>query len=160
MQQVIILCIGYSMISYIMAYNPHITLECGCLGPSYHELVEIKIFSVMREKDNRVVILDFRRANFKLFKELFSRVPWKSFEGLGVHEFWLVFKSHLLEAEEQAIPLCYRARKRGRRPAWPNRELFMELKRKKNAWSLRARSAFEGRVQTCASYMQGEDAKG
>ncbi|KAF1454703.1 putative RNA-directed DNA polymerase from transposon X-element, partial [Spheniscus demersus] len=74
----------------------------------------------------------FRRTNLKLFGELFSRVPWESaFEGLGVHESWSVFKKHLLEAQEQAIPLCRKSRKRGRRPAWLNRELLVELKRKK-----------------------------
>ena len=47
----------------------------GCLGHSDHEMVEFKIFSIMRKKDSRVATLDFRRANFKLFGELFSRVP-------------------------------------------------------------------------------------
>jgi len=91
----------------------------------------------MRKKHSRVATLDFRRANFKLFKELFRRVPWKStFEGLGVHECWSVFKNDLLEAQEQAIPLCCKSSKRGRRPAWLNREFLMELKRKKELCDL------------------------
>ena len=57
-----------------------------CLGHSDHEMFQFKIFSVMRKKDSRVATLDFRRANFKLCRELFSRVSWESaFEGLGAH---------------------------------------------------------------------------
>ncbi|KAK4806138.1 hypothetical protein QYF61_001061 [Mycteria americana] len=109
----------------------------GCLGHSDHEMVELKIFSVMRKKDSRVATLDFRRANFKLLGELISRVPWESaFEGLGVHECWSAFKNHLLEAQEQAIPLCRKSNKWGRRPAWLKRELLVELKRKKKLYDL------------------------
>jgi len=59
-------------------------------------------------------------------------VPWESaFDSLGVHECWSVFKNHLSEAQQQAIPLCHKSNKQGRRPAWLNREVLMELKRKK-----------------------------
>ena len=72
-------------------------------------MVEFKIFGVMRIKDSRVATLDFRRANFKLFRELFSTVPWESaFEGLGLHECWSLFKNDLLETQEQVIPLCHK----------------------------------------------------
>ena len=108
----------------------------GCVGHSDHEMAEFKIFSVMRKKDGRVATLDFRRANLKLLGELLSRVPWESaFEGLGVHK-WSVFENYLLEAQEQAIPLCPKSSKRGRRPAWLNRELLMELRRKKKLYDL------------------------
>ena len=104
----------------------------GCLGHSDHEMVELKLCSVKRKKDSRFATLAFRRANIKLFRELFNRVPWEcAFEGLGVHECWSVFKNHRLEAQEQAIPLCRKSSKRGRRPAWLNRELLVELRRKK-----------------------------
>ena len=109
----------------------------GCLGHSDHERIESKIFRVMRTKDSRVATLDFGRANFKLFRELLSSVPWESaLEGLGVHECSSVFKNHLLKAQEQAIPLCLKSSKRVRRPAWLNRELLVELKRKKKLYGL------------------------
>lgn len=55
-----------------------------------------------KKKDSRVVTLDFRRANLKLFKKLSSRVLQESaFEGLGVQECWSVFKNHVGEQEEQ-----------------------------------------------------------
>ena len=88
-----------------------------CLGHRDHEMVELfKIFGVMRKKVSRVATLDFKRANFKLLRELVSSVPWKpSFEGLGVHECWLGFKNDLLKRQEQAIPLCWKSSKQGRR---------------------------------------------
>ncbi|KAK4811191.1 hypothetical protein QYF61_019822 [Mycteria americana] len=56
----------------------------GCLGHSDHEMVEFKIFGVMRKKVSRVATLDFKRADFKLFRELLSSVPWESaFEGFS-----------------------------------------------------------------------------
>ena len=76
-----------------------------CLGHSDHEMAECKIFGIMRKKVSRVATLDFKRANFKLFRELLSRVPWESaFEGLGVYECQSVFKNSLLKAQKQAIP--------------------------------------------------------
>ena len=105
----------------------------GCLGHSDHEIIEFKIVSVMRKKDSIVSTLDFRRAKFKLF----SRVSCDSaVEGSGVHECWSVFKKHLLEVQEQAIPLCHKSGKQGRRPAWLSRELLVELQRKKELYNL------------------------
>ena len=37
-----------------------------CLGYSDHELVEFKVIGARRKKVNRVVTLDFKRANFKI----------------------------------------------------------------------------------------------
>ena len=107
------------------------------LGHSDHAMVEFQLFSVKRKKESRVATLGFRRANMKLFGELVNRVPreW-AFEGFGVHECWSVFKNHCLEAQEQAIPLCRKSSKRGRRPAWLNRELLVELRRKKKPYDL------------------------
>lgn len=75
--------------------------------------------------------------NFKLFRELFRRVPWVSAaEGLGVRQCSSVFKNHLLEAQEHAIPLCHKLSKWGRRPASLNRELLVVHKRKTKLYDL------------------------
>lgn len=47
----------------------------GCLGHSNHEMVEFKIFGDMRKIVIRATSLDFGRADFKLLKEAFSKVP-------------------------------------------------------------------------------------
>lgn len=44
---------------------------------------------------------------------------------------WLLFKSYLLRVKKQAIPLCHKLNKKGRRTSWMNRELFLELKQYK-----------------------------
>ena len=98
----------------------------GGLGHSDHIMVKFKFFGVRRKKVSRVATVDFKKANWKLRKELLSCVPWEfAFEGLGVEECWAVLKSHLLKAQQQAIPLCRKSSKRGRRPAWLNRELCL-----------------------------------
>lgn len=49
--------------------------------------LSLKIFVVRQIKINRVAILDFKRANIKLFRQILSSVPWESvYEGLGVHK--------------------------------------------------------------------------
>lgn len=44
----------------------------GCLGHSDHEVTQFKIFKVMgkRKRNSRVATLDFKKANFKLFREI------------------------------------------------------------------------------------------
>lgn len=80
--------------------------------------------------------MDFKAASIKLLKELLSNDPWESAsEDSGDHE-WSVLKNHLLKAQEQAVPLCRRSSKRGRRPASLNRELLLEVRRKKKLCDL------------------------
>ena len=56
----------------------------GSLGCSDHEMVEIRILSEGSRVINRIKILDFRRANFGLFKELLGGMPWvQALEGRG-----------------------------------------------------------------------------
>lgn len=103
----------------------------GCLVHRDHEMVEFKIFSVMGKKISRVAALDCKRAIFKLFMELIGKLLWESpFVDFGAHECWSVFKNQLSAAQEQAIPLCQKSSKWGRKPNRVKRELFMELKTK------------------------------
>ena len=45
----------------------------GSLGCSDHEMVEFKILSGRSKARSRIATLDFRRANFDLFRDLLSR---------------------------------------------------------------------------------------
>ncbi|GAB0191026.1 hypothetical protein GRJ2_001567900 [Grus japonensis] len=73
----------------------------GSLGCSDHEMVEFKILRAVRRAHSKLTTLDFRRADFGLFRDLLGRVPWdKALEGRGPQESWLVFKDHLLQAQE------------------------------------------------------------
>ena len=101
----------------------------GCLGHSDHDVVEFQIVGDRRKTSSKTSTLDMGRADFGLLKELVSKVPWESaFEDLGVHECWSLFKSHLLRAQEQAIPKCQKSSKWGRRPAWLSRDLLLECR--------------------------------
>lgn len=53
-----------------------------CLGLGDHEVVEFGTFAVMTKKEfrdqSRIDLLNFKKTNFKLFREILSRVPQES----------------------------------------------------------------------------------
>ncbi|GAB0205044.1 mitochondrial enolase superfamily member 1 [Grus japonensis] len=64
------------------------------LGCSDHEMVEFKILRAARTAHSKLTSLDFRRADFGLFRDLLGRVPWdKVLEGREAQDSWLVFKA-------------------------------------------------------------------
>ncbi|GAB0202828.1 mitochondrial enolase superfamily member 1 [Grus japonensis] len=48
----------------------------GSLGCRDHEMVEFRILCGRSRAISRIATLDFRRANFGLFKDLLERIPW------------------------------------------------------------------------------------
>ncbi|GAB0206950.1 hypothetical protein GRJ2_003160600 [Grus japonensis] len=71
----------------------------GSLGCSDHEMVEFGILRAARRACSKLTTLDFRRADFGLFRDLLGRIPWdKALEGRGAQDSWLIFKGHLLQA--------------------------------------------------------------
>jgi len=58
----------------------------------------------------------------------------EALEGRGAQESWLIFKDHLLQAQEQCIPTKRMLGKNTRRPAWMNKDLLGRLKHKKEAY--------------------------
>jgi len=73
----------------------------GSLGCSDHEMVEFKILMAVRRAHSNLTALDFRTADFDLFRDLLDRVPWdKDLEGRETQESCLIFKDHLLQAQE------------------------------------------------------------
>ncbi|KAK4815414.1 hypothetical protein QYF61_001402 [Mycteria americana] len=63
-------------------------------------------------------------------KKYWETVP----KGKGVQEGWTFFKKETLKAQEQAVPTCQKTSQRGRQPAWLNRELWLELRKKKRVY--------------------------
>ncbi|GAB0190586.1 mitochondrial enolase superfamily member 1 [Grus japonensis] len=109
----------------------------GSLGCSDHEMVEFRILCGRSRAVNRITTLDFRRANFGLFKDLLGRIPWiKVLEGKGAQESWSVFKHHFLRAQDQCIPKNRKTSKGGRRPTQISKKLLEELKGKKEVYSM------------------------
>ncbi|KAK4806242.1 LOW QUALITY PROTEIN: hypothetical protein QYF61_013386 [Mycteria americana] len=103
-------------------------MVAGCLGHSDHEMIEFLILGELRRGVSRTAPLDFPRADFGLFRGLVDRVPWEAvLKGKGVQEGWTFFKNDILKR---------RTSWRGRRPAWLNRELWLELRKKKRVYDL------------------------
>ncbi|GAB0179904.1 hypothetical protein GRJ2_000455700 [Grus japonensis] len=107
----------------------------GSLGCSDHEMVEFKILRAARRAHSKLTTLDFRTADFGLFRDLIGRVAWeKVLEGRGAQDSWLVFKGHLLQAQERCIPTKSKSGKNTKRPPWMNKELLGKVKPKKEAY--------------------------
>jgi len=104
----------------------------GSLGCSDHETVYFRNLCGGSREISRIKSLDFRRANFALFKELLGGIPWaRVLEGRRTQEIWSLLKHHFLHTQYQCIPLRKKSRKGGRRPTWMNKELLAELRWKR-----------------------------
>ncbi|GAB0183953.1 mitochondrial enolase superfamily member 1 [Grus japonensis] len=107
----------------------------GSLGCSDHKMVEFRILRAARRAHSKLTILDFRRADFGLFRDLLGRIPWdKALEGRGAQDSWLIFKGHLLQSQERCIPTKRKSSKSTKRPPWMNKELLGKVKQKKEAY--------------------------
>ena len=103
----------------------------GCLGCSNHAMVEFTLRRALRQvKSNRK--LNFRTANFQLFRELIKKTPWETvLMGKGMQQRWQIVKEAFFKAQELSIHRCSRSRKEGKRPVWLNWDLLVKLKSKK-----------------------------
>ncbi|GAB0205871.1 hypothetical protein GRJ2_003052700 [Grus japonensis] len=107
----------------------------GSLGCSDHETVEFRILRAARRACSKLTTLAFSRADFGLFRDLLGRIPWdKALEGRGAQDSWLIFKGHLLQAQERCIPTERKSGKNTKRPQWVNKELLGKVKQKKEAY--------------------------
>ncbi|PKU37685.1 rna-directed dna polymerase from mobile element jockey- hypothetical protein [Limosa lapponica baueri] len=91
----------------------------GNLGCSDHGKIEFRIMGSTRKTTSRTETLDFRRANFDLFKKLLGEIP----------------RDRALEAQDRCIPKSKKSGKGSRRPTWLSRELLKKLKRKKEVYT-------------------------
>ncbi|KAK4813002.1 hypothetical protein QYF61_004178 [Mycteria americana] len=109
----------------------------GRLGQSDHEMIEFLIHGEVARGVSKTATLDFWRADFGLFRRLVERVPWEAaLKGKGVQEGWAFFKEEVLKAQERAVPRCRKTSWQGRRLAWLNRELWLELGKKRRVYDL------------------------
>jgi len=109
----------------------------GSLGCSDHDMVEFRILRRGSRAISKIKTLDFRRANFGLFKELLGGILWvRALEGRGVQESWSLFKHHFLHAQDPCIPLSKKSSKGGRRPTRMSKELLVKLRRKRKVYGM------------------------
>ncbi|PKU39791.1 rna-directed dna polymerase from mobile element jockey-like [Limosa lapponica baueri] len=103
----------------------------GSLGCSDHALVE---FAVLRDTDpakSNIRTLNFRKANFPLFKELVSKGPWETaLRDNGAEQSWQIFKDAFHRVQELSIPRCKKSGKEGKTRAWLSQDLLVKLKGK------------------------------
>ena len=109
----------------------------GRVGCSDQEMIEVLILQETKRGGSKTATLDFQRANFNLFKRLVNKIPWEAaLKEMGVQEGWTYFKSEVLNAQERAVPVCRKTSRRGRRPAWLNRDLWLHLMNKRRIYHL------------------------
>ena len=130
----------------------------GSLGYSDHNMVKFNILRSGRRGHSKVTTLECRREDFGLFRGLLGRVPRdKALEGRGDQESWLIFKDHLLQAQEPCIPATSRSGKNTRRLKWMNKELLDKLKHKTKPTEAEARTGSLGGIQrNCPSNQRSD----
>ncbi|GAB0205472.1 mitochondrial enolase superfamily member 1 [Grus japonensis] len=107
----------------------------GSLGCSDYKMVEFRILRAARRALSKLTTLNFSRADFGLFRDLLGRIAWdKALEGRGAQDSWLIFKGHLLQAQQRCIPTKRKSSKSTKRPPWMNKELLGKVKQKKEAF--------------------------
>lgn len=76
----------------------------GSLGCSNHVMISFRILRGGSKVVSRTTALDFRRADTTLSRDLFIRTSWDvALERRGIQESWLIFRHHLLQAQERSI---------------------------------------------------------
>jgi len=104
----------------------------GHLGLSSHEMRVFSVRGEVKRGASKTTTVDFWRADFGRFRTLVDRVSWERvLKGKGVQAGWTFFKEEALQAQEQAVPMCHKMNRRGRQPAWLNREILLGLRKKK-----------------------------
>ncbi|PKU42878.1 adaptin ear-binding coat-associated protein 1 [Limosa lapponica baueri] len=130
----------------------------GHLGHSDHEMIEFSILGETRRRVTKTATLDFWRPNFNLFRRLLDKIPWEdTLKDTGVQEGWTYFRKEVLKAQEQAVPMCRKTSRRGRRPAWLNRDLLLDLKNKRRVYNLWNRGQASHEDYRGSEAMQGEN---
>lgn len=104
----------------------------GSLGCSDHTLLEFAVLRGVGQVRNKVRPLNFRKADFQLFKETASEIHWEtSLRDKGVDQSWQIFKEVFQPAQELAISRSKKLSKEGKGIAGLSRELLVRLKGKK-----------------------------
>ena len=81
----------------------------GCSG---HILVGFILLRDMGKARSIVRILNYRKDNFKLYKEVLRRTPWETaLRDKGAQQSWKIFKGAFHKAQELSIHRCKKSGK-------------------------------------------------
>jgi len=73
----------------------------GYFGLSNHKMIEFSVHGEVKRGASKITTIDFRRADFGLFRTLVERVPWERvLKGKGVQEGWTLFKEEVLKTQQ------------------------------------------------------------
>jgi len=104
----------------------------GSLGCSDHALVKLTLLREMGITKSIVRTLNFRKANFQLFKEVVRRTPWEMvLRDRGTEQSWQIFKDVFHRVQELSTPKCKKSGREGKRPAWLRQEMLVKLRKKR-----------------------------
>ena len=91
----------------------------GSLGCSDHALAEYTVLRHMGQAKSKVRTLNFRKANFQLFKESVSRTPWEMvFRDKDAEQSLQIFNYTFHRTQEFIVPRCKKSGKQGKRLPW------------------------------------------
>lgn len=86
----------------------------------------------MGQAKSKVRALNFRKANFQLFRELVDRTPWETaLRHKGSGQSWQTFKDVFHRVQELSVPGYKKSGREGKRLAWMSQDLLVKLKGKK-----------------------------
>ena len=74
------------------------------MGCSDQAMVEFMLQRDMRREKGRNRMLNFRKADFQLFRELVNKIPWETvLTGKGAEQSWQIFKEAFFRVHELSI---------------------------------------------------------
>ncbi|KFR07546.1 hypothetical protein Y956_13252, partial [Nipponia nippon] len=81
---------------------------------------------------SKVRTLNFRKANFQLFKELVNKTPWETaLRDKGAEHSYQIFKEAFHRGQELSILRCKKSGKESKQPTQMSQDLLLKLKGKK-----------------------------
>ena len=81
----------------------------GRLGQRDHKMLDFSILVEPRRGVSRTATLDFRRADFNLYRTMVERVPWEVvLESVGAQEGWEDLKEVFLKVQELTTPKSWK----------------------------------------------------
>jgi len=83
----------------------------GSLGCSDHALVKFTVLRDVGKVRSMVRTLNFRKANFQLFKELVSRTPWETVLRDRGEQTWQILKDAFHRVQDPSVPRCKKSGK-------------------------------------------------
>ena len=107
--------------------------EEGRLGRSDHCMVSTKINIARKEPVKESTRLNWARADWPAMERDLAMVSWqRRLLNQGAEEAWRILKEETNKVVEKYVPK-YRLRNK-EKPAWLNREILREIRRKKKMW--------------------------